>query len=173
MKKHFLLSAICLVALLVSCKKKADPCEGKSCPANASCIDGTCVCGTDYYKIGDTCFKKDTSTFYYSSQTTCNCLPNNFLLQLITAGGSHSIQYIFPYGESFGSVSSGCNYFPSMTGDSIRAIQSYPTCNVKGKQAVMEFLGKIKNKEMKLKVRFFEPNDYSTTLDECNLVLKQ
>ncbi len=175
----FLLPFIVLYILSSCCKTKPDPCDGKKCPSNTTCDNGTCGCPNSYYVKGE-CVPKDENTFYYAGKS-CYCTPDTFAIiinKISATAASYSMRFQPPLGGSLGSKSAIDSYFPKPTGDSIRVVGllegTFTTCDVKGKKCTSELIGKFNGKnQIDATIRFFELQKPGITVDECKITLKQ
>jgi hypothetical protein len=175
----FFLSLMAIGILSSCCKTKSDPCDGKKCPSNTTCDNGTCGCPDSYYVKGE-CVPKDDNTFYYAGKS-CYCTPDTFAIVInktSTTAAAYTMRFQSPLGGSLGSSSSKGNYFSTPSGDSISVIGilegSFTNCDVKGKKCTSELLGKFKGpNQIDCTIRFFELSNYETTIDECKITLKQ
>jgi hypothetical protein len=178
MKK--ILSIFSLIFAIASCcRTNNDPCDGKKCPSNTTCDNGTCVCQNSYNVKGQ-CVPKSDNTFYYAGKS-CYCTPDTFALvinKLSATAASYSMRFQVPLGGALGSASSTDSYFPMPSGDSIRVVGilegTFTTCDVKGKKCTTELLGKFKGpNQIDATIRFFELSNYEKTIDECKITLKK
>ena len=180
MKKILFFCSLVVVTLLLSCRKtKTNPCDGKVCPTNSTCNDGTCVCQNSYYVKGE-CVPKAANTFYFAGKS-CYCTLDTFTLSInktSATAAEYAIRFQPPLGGSLGGSLTTDSYFSSPSGDSIRFIGllegTFSNCLVKGKKCSTEFLGKFKGTDqIDGTIRFFELSDYDTTVDECKITLKK
>ncbi len=106
----FILSLI--FAIASCCRTANDPCDGKKCTSNTTCVDGTCVCQNSYNVKGE-CVAKDANTFYYAGKS-CYCTPDTFALKITPSGNNtaaFSMRFQPPLGGSLGSSSAiGTNW---------------------------------------------------------------
>lgn len=163
--------------LLNSCK---DKCE-QACPPNAKCVDGECICSSNFHTLNGSCFEKKEDRFFFKGEGKY-CIPPTFIFDIIkdqnpNAPDEAIMTLIFPSGNTFGSGGGTQNgkYYKQSNGDSILArVFPWPTiCDINGLDATSEVSGKFnKDKtQLDLKVRFYELKDYNKTLDVINLKL--
>lgn len=174
-EKFFFLSFVVLL-LGACCKKTSDPCDGVKCSSNQTCNDGKCECAVPSYKLRDVCIPKSDNTYFFGGKG-CYCIPDTFTLTIrpnTITGSKTDFGYSIPFGNSFGGGTIQGDFYPKNDGDSLRILTLFNSCTVKGKTCFDEVIGKkVGADQLMLTIRFFEPNNYDKTIDQCSIVMKK